>query len=77
MIHKIEEEKIGLLAVIVHNVIIQEFGENRNSECSNVENRSGNNSNNNCDTLCNGDPNTTACRTCACQRQFRNCLRRV
>ena len=52
-------------------------GENRNSTCSNVENRSGNNSNNVCDTLCNGDPNTTACRTCACQRQFRNCLRRV
>ena len=44
------------------------------SNCNNiVENRSGNNSS---DTLCNGDPNTTACRTCACQRQFRNCLRR-
>ena len=24
-----------------------------------------------------GDPDTTACRTCACQRQFRNCLRNV
>lgn len=41
------------------------------------QNRSGNNSNCGCGTLRNGDPNTTACRTCACQRQFRNCLRRV
>ncbi len=48
-------------------------GENNSCQCSNSQNRSGNNSG----TLCNGDPNTTACRTCACQRQFRNCLRRV
>ena len=48
-------------------------GENNSCQCSNSQNRSGNN----CGTLCNGDPNTTACRTCACQRQFRNCLRRV
>lgn len=41
------------------------------------QNRSGNNCNCGCGTLRNGDPNTTACRTCACQRQFRNCLRRV
>ena len=41
------------------------------------QNRSGNNCNCGCGTLRNGAPNTTACRTCACQRQFRNCLRRV
>ena len=41
------------------------------------QNRNGNNCNCGCGTLRNGDPNTTACRTCACQRQFRNCLRRV
>lgn len=41
------------------------------------QNRSGNNCNCGCGTLRNGDPNTTACRTCACQRQFRNCLRRI
>ena len=52
-----------------------------NCSCCNsnngLQNRSGNNCNCGCGTLRNGDPNTTACRTCACQRQFRNCLRRV
>ena len=52
-----------------------------NCSCCNsnngLQNRSGNNWNCGCGTLRNGDPNTTACRTCACQRQFRNCLRRV
>ena len=52
-------------------------GEGRCSSCNNGNDRSGNNSNCGCGTLRNGDPNTTACRTCACQRQFRNCLRRV
>ena len=60
-------------------------GEGRGSSCNNDgcnsnnsrQGRSGNNWNCGCGTLCNGDPNTTACRTCACQRQFRNCLRRV
>ena len=47
------------------------------SSCNNGNDRSGNNWNCGCGTLRNGDPNTTACRTCACQRQFRNCLRRV
>lgn len=51
-------------------------GESRGSSC-NGNARSGNNCNCGCGTLRNGDPNTTACRTCACQRQFRNCLRRV
>ena len=76
MTQEVEREKIILLAhiiVIAQIVVVQEVGDNRNSSLSNVENRSGNN----CGTLCNGDPNTTACRTCACQRQFRNCLRRV
>lgn len=48
-----------------------------NCSNNNLQNRSGNNCNIGCGTLRNGDPNTTACRTCACQRQFRNCLRRV
>ncbi len=48
-----------------------------NCSNNNLQNRSGNNWNIGCGTLRNGDPNTTACRTCACQRQFRNCLRRV
>mgnify|MGYP005758772755 CR=1 FL=1 len=58
------------------------------SSCNNINARSGNNRsisnccdednyNIGCGTLRSGDPNTTACRTCACQRQFRNCLRRV
>ena len=58
------------------------------SSCDNINARSGNNRsisnccdednyNIGCGTLRSGDPNTTACRTCACQRQFRNCLRRV
>lgn len=55
--------------------------DNDNCSCCNSnngwQNRSGNNCNCGCGTLRNGDPNTTACRTCACQRQFRNCLRRV
>lgn len=55
------------------NTINEQNEENDSCLCSNSQSRSGNN----CGTLCNGDPNTTACRTCACQRQFRNCLRRV
>ncbi len=55
------------------NTINEQNEENNSCQCSNSQTRSGNN----CGTLCNGDPNTTACRTCACQRQFRNCLRRV
>ena len=53
------------------------IGEGRCSLYNDGNDRSGNNSNCGCGTLRNGDPNTTACRTCACQRQFRNCLRRV
>ena len=55
------------------NTINEQNEENNSCLCSNSQSRSGNNSG----TLCNGDTNTTACRTCACQRQFRNCLRRV
>ncbi len=55
--------------------------DNDNCSCCNsnngLQNRSGNNCNCGGGTLRNGEPNTTACRTCACQRQFRNCLRRV
>ena len=61
------------------------IGEGRGLSCNNDgcnsnnsrQDRNGNNWNCGCGTLKNGDPNTTACRTCACQRQFRNCLRRV
>ena len=56
-----------------------ENGDNCQSCCNsnnNIKSRSGNDWNMNCDTLCNGDPNTRACRTCACQRQFRNSMRR-
>ena len=55
------------------NQINEQNEENNSCQCSNSQTRSGNN----CDTFCNGDPNTIACRTCACQRQFRNCLRRL
>ena len=51
--------------------------EGRCSSYNNENARSGNNCNCGSGTLRNTEPNTIACKTCACQRQFRNCLRRV